>query len=191
MSNNQENLQRKKRAIPESPSRFGIKQVLRMNNVSMPWKRALGSALATSIPVLLGVLFDQLIYGVTASLGAFTYLYTSNESYKQRAKKIAVIAIAIALSMVMGTILAPYIIALSIVIGLIGITAFYVLHALRIVGPGAIFFVLVFAVATGLPIDPSAAWERGFFVLMGGYLHGLLRWSVGFSIPLNRRRMQW
>lgn len=175
MSNNQDDSTKKGRGIPNSPTRFGIKQALRMNKVPMPWKRALGSALATSIPVLLGVLFDQLIFGVTTSLGAFTYLYTNNESYTQRAKKIAIIALALSLSMVLGTLLAPYIVALSIGIGLIGIISFYVFHALRITGPGAIFFVLIFAVSTGLPIDPSAALERGFFVLMGG----LLSWIIG------------
>lgn len=185
MSNHQDNSNKQRSNIPNNPTRFGIKQALRMNNVSMPWKRALGSALATSIPVLLGVLFNHLIFGVTASLGAFTYLYTSNESYNQRAKKIFIIALALSLSMILGTLLAPYIISLSIIIGLIGIIAFYVLHTLRIVGPGAIFFVLVFAIATGLPIDLSAALERGFFVLMGGLLSWIIAMVGWFIHPLK------
>lgn len=188
MSNDKDSSNKKGRRIPTNPTRFGVKHALRMNHVSMPWKRALGSALATSIPVLLGVLFNQLIFGVTASLGAFTYLYTSNESYSQRAKKIGIIAIALSLSMVLGTLLAPHILSLSIVIGLIGTIAFYVFHSLRIIGPGAIFFVLVFAVATGLPIDPSAALERGFFVLMGGLLSWIIAMVGWFIHPLKPER---
>lgn len=167
----------KKREIPQNPRRLGIRNALRINTVSLPWQRALGSALATCLPVLFGVLFDQLIYGVTTSLGAFTFLYTSNESYNQRAKKIIFIALGLSLSMFLGTLLAPYTLYLSIAIGLIGFIAFYVMNGLKIVGPGAIFFVLMFAVGTGLPVDPPAALERGSFVLLGG----LLSWVIAMS----------
>lgn len=45
MSNKQETS--KKREIPKIPSKLGIKNALRINAVSLPWQRALGSVLAT------------------------------------------------------------------------------------------------------------------------------------------------
>lgn len=82
-----------------------------------------------------------------------------------------------ALSIFGGTLLAPHTLYLSIAIGFIGFITSYVLNTLKIVGPVAIFFVLMFAVGTGLPTDPSAALERGSFVFLGG----MLSWIIAIS----------
>ncbi|PAD20395.1 FUSC family protein [Terribacillus saccharophilus] len=160
--------------LPQAPARLNLRDALRVRSAAYPWNRAIGSGLATCLPILIGLLLGDIIHGFSAALGAFTFLYIGTETYKQRAKKLAAVAICLAAAMVLGSLLAPYTIVLSIVAGIIGIIAFYVLNTLQLLIPGPMFFVLIFCMATGLPIDPHSAWERGLYVLLGGALSWLL-----------------
>ncbi|SDD02800.1 Uncharacterized membrane protein YccC [Terribacillus halophilus] len=163
--------------LPQAPARLSLRDALRVRSAAYPWNRAIGSGLATCLPILIGFLLGDITHGFSAALGAFTFLYIGAETYKQRAKKLAAVAICLAVSMVLGSLLAPYTILLSIVAGIIGVIAFYVLNTLQLLIPGPMFFVLIFSMATGLPLDPQSAWERGFYVLLGGALSWLLAMS--------------
>lgn len=160
--------------LPQAPARLSLRDALRVRSAAYPWNRAIGSGIATCLPILIGLLLGDIIHGFSAALGAFTFLYIGAETYKQRAKKLAAVAICLAAAMVLGSLLAPYTLILSIVAGIIGIIAFYVLNTLQLLIPGPMFFVLIFCMATGLPVDPQSAWERGFYVLLGGALSWLL-----------------
>lgn len=160
--------------LPQAPARLSLRDALRIRSAAYPWNRAIGSGLATCLPILIGFLLGDIIHGFSAALGAFTFLYIGAETYKQRAKKLAAVAISLTAAMVLGTLLAPYTLILSIVAGIIGLLAFYVLNTLQLLIPGPMFFVLIFCMATGLPLDPQSAWERGLYVLLGGALSWLL-----------------
>ncbi|MFP7495184.1 FUSC family protein [Terribacillus saccharophilus] len=163
--------------LPQAPSRLSLRDALRVRSAAYPWNRAIGSGLATCLPILIGFLLGDIIHGFSAALGAFTFIYIGAETYKQRAKKLAAVALCLAAAMVLGSLLAPYMILLSIVAGIIGVIAFYVLNTLQLLIPGPMFFVLIFCMATGLPTDPHSAWERGLYVLLGGALSWLLAMS--------------
>jgi uncharacterized membrane protein YccC len=160
--------------LPQAPTRLALRDALRVRSAAFPWNRAIGSCLATCLPILIGLLLGDIVHGFSAALGAFTFLYIGAETYKQRAKKLTAVAICLTIAMVLGTLLAPYMFTLSIVAGVIGVIAFYVLNTFQLVIPGPMFFVLIFCLATGLPVDPQSAWERGFYVLLGGALSLLL-----------------
>ncbi|KOP65993.1 hypothetical protein AMS62_12660 [Bacillus sp. FJAT-18019] len=156
-----------------------IKQAFALNKRPLPWKRALYSGLCAGFPVLIGILVENLQYGLLASLGSFTYLYVFNIPYAQRAKKIGLVLLGIVLSAALGTLLAPSPIASVMVVGLIGAVATFLFGALRITGPAAIFFVMVFALSTGMPVDPSLAPLRAGLVGLGGsfaWLVGMIGW---------------
>ena len=85
------------------------------------------------------MLFGNLEYGLLSGIGAFTYLYVFDIPYVQRAKKIFLAMLGISFSVFLGTLLAPYPIAVAIAMGLIGATAIFIFGALKITGPSAIF----------------------------------------------------
>lgn len=174
--------------LPQAPARLSLRDALRVRSAAYPWNRAIGSGLATCLPILIGFLLGDITHGFSAALGAFTFLYIGAETYKQRAKKLAAVAICLAVSMVLGTLLAPHTILLSIVAGIIGVIAFYVLNTLQLLIPGPMFFVLIFSMATGLPLDPQSAWERGFYVLLGGALSWLLAMSSWLWTKKNHEK---
>lgn len=147
-----------------------FKQAFEIQKTPFPWGKAFSAGLAAALPVFIGMLFGNLEYGLLAGIGAFSYLYVFDIPYVQRAKKIFFAMLGISLAVFLGTLLAPYPFAVAIMMGIIGAAAIFIFNALKITGPSALFFVLSYAIATGMPIDPSLAPMRGGFVLLGGAL---------------------
>ena len=157
---------------PKSPSI--IKQALTVNRKPFPWVKAFSAGLAASLPVIIGLLFGNLEYGLIAGMGGFTYLYVFNIPYAQRAKKLFFVVLGMTLVSVLGTLAAPYPLAIAILMGIIGAVAMFIFGALKISGPSAIFFVLVFAMTTGMPVSPELAPLRAGLVFLGG----ALSWAI-------------
>ncbi|MFJ7508750.1 FUSC family protein [Peribacillus simplex] len=151
-----------------------FKQAFEIKKNPFPWIKALSAGIAAALPVFIGLLFGNLAYGLLAGIGGFTYLYVFNQPYHQRAKKIFFVMVGLALSVVLGTLLAPYQLGTAIMMGIIGASVFFLFGALKITGPSAVFFVLSFALATGMPVDQSLAPLRGGLVLMGGALSWII-----------------
>ena len=160
-----------------------FKQAFVVNKNPFPWGKAFIAGIAAALPVFIGMLFGNLEYGLLSGIGAFTYLYVFDIPYVQRAKKIFLAMLGISFSVFLGTLLAPYPIAVAIAMGLIGATAIFIFGALKITGPSAIFFVLSYALATGMPVDPSLAFMRGGLVLLGGGISWILSMLGWFKNP--------
>ncbi|MFD6441173.1 FUSC family protein [Peribacillus sp. NPDC060186] len=168
----------KPRVTSKSPKLDAIhttfKQAFEIKKNPFPWIKALSAGIAAALPVFIGLLFGNFEYGLLAGIGGFSYLYVFNQPYEQRAKKIFFVMWGLSLSVVLGTLLAPYQLGTAIVMGIIGACVFFIFGALKITGPSAVFFVLSFALATGMPVDQSLAPLRGGLVFLGG----LLSWII-------------
>ncbi|MDQ0970551.1 putative membrane protein YccC [Neobacillus niacini] len=170
-----------KSVSPKSPSM--IKQALTVNRKPFPWLKAFCAGLAAALPVIIGLLFGNLEYGLIAGMGGFTYLYVFNIPYAQRAKKLFFVILGMTLASALGTLAAPYPLAVAILIGLIGAASIFIFGALKIKGPSAIFFVLVFAMTTGKPVDPELVWLRAGLVFLGGALSWVVAMIGWFFDP--------
>ena len=165
----------------KAPSLF--KQAMSVNRRPFPWVKAFFAGVAASLPVLIGLLFGSLEYGLIAGMGGFTFLYYFNIPYAQNAKKLFFVLLGMTLSSTLGTLAAPYPLATAILMGLIGATAIFIFGALRIAGPSAIFFVLVFALTTGMPVNPELAPIRAGLVFLGGTLSWIIAMSGWYFNP--------
>ncbi|MCY8720903.1 FUSC family protein [Bacillus sp. S10C12M] len=145
-----------------------VKDAFRIRANPFPWKKAIGSGIASGFPVLIGALAGHTDYGLIASIGGFVYLYAGGESYKKRALKLLLVSIGIALSFGLGTLLSGVFWMMAAVLGLIGAAAMFIFSALGIQGPAPMFFVLAFLVSSGLPADPSQALFRAGLTFLGG-----------------------
>lgn len=132
-----------------------IKQAFKLNKNPIPWEKAVSAAICGGFPVLIGLLLNQVRFGLLGAIGGFTYLYVFNEPYAQRVKKILFIAIGITFSVGLGTLVAPYPALIILIVGLIGTIATFIFGILKIPGPAAVFFVLSFTMTTGIKIDQS------------------------------------
>lgn len=162
----------KQRSNSNTPSI--IKQALQVNKKPFPWLKAFSAGLAAALPILIGWALGNLRYGLIAGLGGFSYLYVFNIPYAQRAKKIFSVVLGLTLVTYLGTISAPYPLAVAVLMGIIGAVVIFIFGALKITGPSAIFFILVFAMTTGMPINPDEAFLRAGLV----FLSGCLAWVI-------------
>ncbi|WP_316572276.1 FUSC family protein [Neobacillus sp. YIM B06451] len=166
---------------PKSPSIF--KQALTVNRKPFPWLKAFSAGLAASLPVFIGLLVGNLEYGLIAGMGGFAYLYVFNIPYAQRARKIFFAVLGMTLASALGTLAAPHPLAVAILMGIIGAAAIFIFGALKIKGPSAIFFVLIFAMTTGMPVHPELVWVRAGLVFLGGALSWVLAMIGWFFNP--------
>ncbi|MEH7118126.1 FUSC family protein [Neobacillus vireti] len=157
-----------------SEALFILKQALKVNRKPFPWLKAFSAGLAASLPVIIGLLYGNLKYGLIAGLGGFTYLYVFNIPYAQRAKKLFFVVLGMTSVTVLGTLAAPYPLVIAILMGVIGAAANFIFGSLRIAGPSAIFFVLVFSMVSGMSVDPELALLRAALVFLGGSLSWLI-----------------
>ncbi|WP_238917398.1 FUSC family protein [Clostridium sp. YIM B02555] len=132
-----------------------IKQAFKLNKNPFPWEKALSAALCGGFPVLIGLLLNQVRYGLLGAIGGFTYLYVFNEPYAQRVKKIFFIAIGITTSVCLGIFAAPYPALIVLIVGLIGIITTFIFGIFKITGPAAVFFILSFTMTTGIKLENS------------------------------------
>ncbi len=156
-----------------------VQQAFQLKKNPLPWSKAITAGICSGIPVLMGLLANHLSYGMLAGIGSFTYLYVANIPYSQRAKKLFFVMIGLAMAVGLGTLVAPHPLTSAIFVGLIGALVTFLFGAYKIQGPAAIFFVLAFSLATGMPIDPTAAPLRAGLVLCGGalaWLLGMIGW---------------
>lgn len=132
-----------------------IKQAFKLNKNPFPWDKAISAAICGGFPVLIGLLLNQVRFGLLGAIGGFTYLYVFNEPYAQRVKKIFFIGIGITFSVALGTLSAPYPSLIILIVGLIGIIVTFIFGIFKIPGPAAVFFVLSFTMTTGMKIEQS------------------------------------
>ncbi|MFJ8236589.1 hypothetical protein ACIQ34_12655 [Ureibacillus sp. NPDC094379] len=160
-----------------------LKQAIRVNRKPFPWIKAFCAGLAAALPVIIGLLLGNFKYGLISGMGGFTFLYFFNIPYAQNAKKLFFVVLGMSLVTALGTLAAPYPLAIAILMGIIGGTAIFIFGALRIAGPSAIFFVLVFAMTTGMPVNPELAPLRAGLVFLGGTLSWVIAMSGWFFNP--------
>ncbi|MWV46399.1 FUSC family protein [Paenibacillus sp. HJL G12] len=167
----------RRRTAQRGPAAVKVRDAFRVRPLPLQWFRGIGSAVSAGIPVLIGALTGHMDYGLCASIGGFTFLYVSNETYRQRAIKLLLVALGMAVSFGLGSLTGTIPWLMVLLFGLIGAAAVFCFGAFQVTGPSAMFFILTFAVGTSLPYDLSFVPLRTGFVFAGG----LLAWVVGMA----------
>ncbi len=162
-----------------------LKQAFEIKKNPFPWTKAISAGFCAALPALIGLSFGSLQNGLLAVIGSFTFLYMFHEPYAKRAKKLFFVMIGLALSVGLGTMLAPFPVSQALMVGVIGAAATFIFGALRIPGPAAIFFVLAFTMTSAMPVQPELAPVRAGFVLLGGLLCWIIAMSGWFFSPRN------
>ncbi|MEH7342978.1 FUSC family protein [Bacillus sp. JJ1532] len=160
-----------------------IKGAFTIKKSPFPWTRAISAGLSASLPVVIGILLGNFQFGLLAGVGGFSYLYVLNEPYPQRAKKVFFVLLGLSASIGLGTLTASSPLAFAILLGGIGAVGTFIFGALKIPGPASIFFVIVFAMTSVMPIDPSNAALRAGLVLLGGSLSWVVAMIGWFFDP--------
>ncbi|HLR61937.1 MAG TPA: FUSC family protein [Lentibacillus sp.] len=162
-----------------------IKDAFKVKRTPFPWRRAVGAALSASTPVMIGIFLGKFQYGLIAGIGGFSSLYVFNEPYKHRAKKVFFVILGLAAAIGLGTLTAVSPVLFAVILGLIGGVGTFIFGALKIQGPAAIFFVIIFAMTSAMEINPDDALLRAGLVAMGGAVSWVIAMAGWFSDPYH------
>lgn len=167
-----------------------LKEAVAVNNRAFPWERAIGAGISMAFPIFVGIWLNQLQYGLIAGLGGFTYLYAFRLPYAHLSKRLFFVAISIVIASLLGSLLAPYPLAVILVMGLISAIMLFIFNALKFIGPSSIFFVLIFAITADMPItDVRGSFMRSGLIALGAIFSWLVAMS-GFLINRHRPEIQ-
>ncbi|SFS52331.1 FUSC family protein [Paenibacillus sp. 453mf] len=173
--NNYQKSTDRRRVQHSIPAVKKYREAFTIKPIPLNWFRGIGSALSVGVPSLLGFLSGNPDLGILASIGGFTFLYVSNETYAQRAVRLFWVALGLTAALTLGA-LCSYSVALMVfMFGLVGALTVFIFNLFQITGPGGMFFVLAYSVGTSMPHDPSTLPLNALCVLLGG----LFAWIVG------------
>lgn len=168
--------------VPHPPRTPGFKAAFHIKvSTQLPWRKAIGAAVATGIVMTLGLIWGHLVWGVWAFLGAFTSIYVTAIPYPQRARRLLGVAIGLALAFAAGSLTSGSWWLLAITLGLVGALSTFFAGVFELPPPGGFMFVLIACIAAALPVDPKATALRVTFVLLGGaiaWLVGMVGWPI-------------
>ncbi|MCG7381457.1 FUSC family protein [Paenibacillus sp. ACRRY] len=169
-----ENRRRSKHHFPKKAT---YKEAFRIKPIPLNWFRGVGSAISVGIPSLVGFLIGDPALGILASVGGFTFLYVSNETYSQRAVRLFWIALGLTASFALGALSSYNDVLMVLMFGVIGFLSTMLFNLFQIVGPGGMFFVLAYAIGTSMPHDMAAIGPNVLFVLLGA----IFAWIVAMT----------
>ncbi|GAK43208.1 hypothetical protein TCA2_5704 [Paenibacillus sp. TCA20] len=165
----------RRRAKHIIPAERKYRDAFAIKPIPLNWFRGIGSAISVGIPSILGFLSGNPSLGILASIGGFTFLYVSNETYAQRAIRLFWVALGLTAALTLGALCSYNVPLMVFMFGLVGALSVFIFNLFRITGPGGMFFVLAYSVGTSMPHDPSTLPLSALCVLLGG----LFAWIVG------------
>lgn len=167
----------RRRAKHHFPKKTTVKEAFRIKPIPLNWFRGVGSAISVGIPSLTGFLIGDPALGILASVGGFTFLYVSNETYSQRAVRLFWVALGLTASFALGALSSYNDMLMVLMFGVIGGLATLLFQRFQMVGPGGMFFVLAYSIGSSMPHDVSALGPNVLCVLFGA----LFAWIVGMA----------
>ncbi|WP_445152416.1 FUSC family protein [Baekduia sp. Peel2402] len=122
--------------------------------------------------------------GATAAQGAFAGFYAFDAPYRRRARVVAALGLALAVAMLLGTLVAPHEVLAVGVGAVFAAAAAATCLILRVGPPREYFIVFTFLIGAALPQDVGAAPERAGLVLLGA----LAAWLISMAGTLRDAR---
>lgn len=128
---------------------------------------ALRIGLSFVIPLSIAAALGHVAWGAVATQGAFVAMYARDEPYRRRLRVMSAVAVAQALSVVLGTLVAPSPLLTAIGAGVVAGVATLGCLAWNVGNPREYMIVLAFLAASAIPGDASDVPERIALVLAG------------------------
>ena len=161
--------------------RTELKALLAVNRSDRRWDMPLIAALASGIPLLIGVYFGRFDYGLIATLGGLVFLYLPPTPVWHKMIIMMTVSFGMILCFTAG-LLSQFLIVFSpLVIGVMALVVTFVTRYYGIGPPGSIFLVMVGAMPIYLPIELAQLPTYVGLLTLGCVLSCLLAFLYGMA----------
>lgn len=168
------------RLRPVFHSLFELKQTERL------WHIPLLASLCVGIPLVVGLYFGKIGYGILGSSAGLVILYLPSTAVANRMITLLACSFGLMLSFATGIIFSFNPVLSSLVFGLLAFGAQWVANYFRMKPPGSFFFIMIAAIASCMPFDLSIIPARVGVIGMGCMLACLL--GFVYSLYIVRRQ---
>lgn len=165
---------------PVIHSLFEVKQTERL------WHIPVLASLCVGIPLLVGLYFNQMAYGILASTSGLVILHLPATSVANRMVTMLACSFGFMLSFTTGIIFSFHWLLSSLVLGLLGFGVQWVVNYFGMKPPGGFFFVMIASIASCMPFNLAAIPVRVGIIGMGA----MLACTLGFIYSLYIIRRQ-
>lgn len=150
------------------------------------WPFPVMAALASGLPVLLGVWLGQLGWGLIGSLGGMVFLYTPNTAMHHRMVVLMACAFGLVASYTLGV--ASHVLPIGKVptITAVAIVSTMLVRLYRLGPPGSVFFIMAAAIAAYTPATAAELPQRTGLIFLGA-LQACLLALLYSAVSLWRR----
>jgi uncharacterized membrane protein YccC len=146
------------------------------------WQMPFCAALASGLPLLIGVWFDRMDYGLVSSLGGLVFLYAPNTALSQRMVSLMACAFGMSACYALGVMSHFFPLLLVPVLSFIAILVSMVCRFYRVGPPGSLFFVMAASIGAYSPIDVMQVPLHVGLLTMGCLLACLIAFFYGVYI---------
>ena len=166
--------------------RCEIKASLKVQASDRRWHMPLMAALATGLPIFVGVYFNRLDYGLVSSLGGLVFLYTPATALRHRLIIVMVAAFGMIACFAAG-LFSGMLFGLAVpVVGLMTLVSNLFVRYYHIGPPGTIFIVMAGCIAVFMPVSPMEVPLYVGLLTMGTLLACLIAFVYGLFTTHNR-----
>ena len=153
-----------------------------VNRSDRRWQMPFCAALASGLPLLVGVHFDRLDYGLVSSLGGLVFLYSPNTALSHRMVALMACAFGMSACYALGVMSHFFPLLLVPVLGFIAILVSMVCRFYVVGPPGSLFFVMAASIGAYSPIDVMQVPLHVGLFTMGCLLACLIAFFYGVYI---------
>ena len=158
-----------------------LRQLATLNRSDRPWEMPVAAALASGLPIFIGVAYGEMGLGLIGSLGGLVFLYLPATRLAHRMAWLMACAFGMSCSHALGMLghlvpplLVPLLVVITILVSMV--CRFYAVPP-----PGSLFFVMTAAIAAYSPIHGRAALVQAGALALGT----VLAVAIGFLYSLH------
>jgi len=177
--------------IPPPPPRSTVTlgMIFQFRDAKGRWPFAARAALCMGLPVIIGWALGDTTAGLMATTGAFTAVYGSDRPYLNRARFLALIALALAICVSLGIFAAETAWLVLPFISLMTVIATFICNAQRVGPPGAYIFALACAAGTAIHAPHLTIAHSFLLVFSGGALAWIAHMAGALLSPRGPERV--
>ncbi len=159
---------------PRQLASYAIKSLFELRKTERLWHIPMLASLCAGIPLLVGLYFDKINYGILACSAGLVILYLPSTSVAHRMITLLTCSFGFMLSFAIGIIFSFNPVLSSFVFGLLGFSVQWVVNYFRMKPPGSFFFIMLASIASCMPFDIATIPVRIGVIGMGTMLACIL-----------------
>ncbi len=159
-----------------------LKSLFELRKTERLWHIPLLASLCSGLPLLIGLYYHKLDYGILSCMAGLVILYLPSTSVANRMITLLACSFGFMISFAIGVVFSFNPVVSSVVFGLFALSVHWVVSFFRMKPPGSFFFIMLASIASCMPFDLMSIPTKVGLIGMGGMLACVLAFFYSLYI---------